>query len=440
MSNTEDSRSEHSPMRRILGNFGHMIRGRGFAAVMLLGVTALMARALGPAEFGMVVLTQTYVLLIRGLLNFKQFEAIVLYGAPLYDKGDMHTLRRLISICWRLDYRMSVIATVVALILAPVIGPLMGMDDNHVVLLAAYSLVLLTTGNRTAIGILRLFDQFDVLGKQMMIAPTISFIGVVLTWWFNGTLPVYIAILAFAFSVQELYLGWRGRREFSRQIDSLQYIEKVNDAKVKEFSGLSHFLWITYWQSNVDLIPKHASVMMAGYLLGAADAGLLRLAREFSSLLGKPAVFIRQVVYLDLTRSWNNGDDDFKSLTYHTALLGGGLGMVFVLLGYFFGETLLATVLGEEFVSAAQLLTLLLFAATFDLVASSLRSACYAIGYAGKVLRLYVLSVVIYLTLFVVLTLKMGLIGAGMAACVAAILPAIVLAVLIHRSECCRVS
>ena len=72
-----------------------------------------------------------------------------------------------------------------------------------------------------------------------------------------------------------------------------------------EFVGLRHFLGVTYWQSNIDLIPKHISVIMAGYLLGAADAGLLRLARQFSSLLAKPAILIRQVIFLDLTRSWN---------------------------------------------------------------------------------------------------------------------------------------
>ena len=47
-----------------------------------------MARALGPTEFGMLVLMQTYVLLIRGLLNFKQFQAIIRYGVPAHDAGD----------------------------------------------------------------------------------------------------------------------------------------------------------------------------------------------------------------------------------------------------------------------------------------------------------------------------------------------------------------
>ena len=102
-------------MRRVLGNLGYLLRGRGIAAVMLLVATALMARALGPAEFGLVVLIHTYVVLVRGLLNVKQFLAIVRYGMPALDADDPRTLRRLIAVCWRVDRFACITATVVAL-------------------------------------------------------------------------------------------------------------------------------------------------------------------------------------------------------------------------------------------------------------------------------------------------------------------------------------
>ncbi|MEH6637482.1 MAG: hypothetical protein V7700_18335, partial [Halioglobus sp.] len=90
--------------------------------------------------------------------------------------------------------------------------------------------------------------------------------------------------------------------------------------------------------------------------------------------------------------------------------------------------------IGEDFVAAAPVLTLLLLAATFELTASSLRSASYAIGHAAKVLRLSVLSAIIYLALFVLLTLELGLIGAGLAACAAALLPPVAMAIMIRNS------
>lgn len=103
VSKSEDINPTQSPMRRVLGNFGFLIRGRGIAAVMLFAITAILARALGPAEFGMVVLIQTYALLTRGLLNFQLFDAIVRFGVPAHDTNDTPTLRRLIKVCWRVD-------------------------------------------------------------------------------------------------------------------------------------------------------------------------------------------------------------------------------------------------------------------------------------------------------------------------------------------------
>jgi O-antigen/teichoic acid export membrane protein len=201
-----------------------------------------------------------------------------------------------------------------------------------------------------------------------------------------------------------------------------------------EFSGLRHFLWVTYWQSNVDLVPKRISLMLTGYLLGATEAGLFRLARQISSLLSKPATLIRQVIFPDLTRSWHQGSDDFKLIAYSTALIGAGAGLSLALVGYLFGDLILAALFGKEFVAAAGLLTLLLLAGAFDLAAASLRSAAYAIGHAGKVLRLHIISAIIYLVLFVALTSQMGLIGAGWATCIAAALPTIAMAALIRQS------
>jgi len=401
---------------------------------MSLGTTVLMARALGPVEFGLAVLMQTYVLLVRGLLNVKQFQGIIRYGVPAYDAGDIHTLRRLIGICRRMDRYTSIAATLVALLMAPLIGPAMCVDQDQVILLTAYSLVLLTSGNVTDTGILRLFDQFNILARTETISPAIRLFGVVIAWWLESPLPVFIAILALSYAAGNLYLSWCGRREYRQRIGPVPEGENIADARIAEFSGLRHFLWITYWQSNLDLIPKRVSIMLAGYLLGVSEAGLLRLARQFSSLLAKPAVLIRQVVFLDLTRSWNQGSTDFKLVAYRTALLGGGVGMLFVLAGYLFGDALLGTLIGEEFVAAAPVLTLLLLAATFELTASSLRSASYAIGHASKVLLLSLLSAVIYMSLFIVLTLQMGLIGAGVAACIAAALPPLAMLVIIRQS------
>ncbi|GAB1232303.1 lipopolysaccharide biosynthesis protein [Ferrigenium sp. UT4] len=420
-------------MRRLLGNFGHLVRGRGIAAVMQFGSIVLMARALGPIEFGMVVLMQSYVLLVRGLLDFRLFEAVIRVGVPLHDTGDTSALRRLVKVCHRVDLRASLAATALALIGAPLAGPLMSISSDHVVLLAAYSLVLLSSGNSTAGGILRLYDQFDLIGRLMTIAPTIRFFGVLLAWWFDAPLGVFVVILAGAFVTDNLFAHYYGRQIFRQHVGRPPEGERMA-ARLSDFPGLRHFIWVTYWQSNMDIAPKHLAMLLAGYLLGPAEAGLLRMARDFSSLLSKASVLIREVALPDLTRHWQQRTHAFAQVAYSAALLGGALGLLFVLAGYFLGDLLLGVLLGKAYMAAAPILTLLLLAATFDLAASPLRAASYAIGHAGKVLRMYVVSTMLYLFLFVVLSAWMGLVGACAAACIAAALPLLFMVMLIRKS------
>src|SRR5210317_978068 len=168
--------------QRVLKNFGVVLRGRGIAAVFNVVALALMANALSPVEFGLVVLLHTYVLAIRGFLNFRTFEAIVKYGVPLHASGDNDGLRKLLRITTSIDVIASIIATLLGIAAASITGKFVHWDTQMVTTAAIYSLTLLTTATGTPNGILRLYDRFDVLGIWYTISPGIRFFGVVCAW------------------------------------------------------------------------------------------------------------------------------------------------------------------------------------------------------------------------------------------------------------------
>jgi O-antigen/teichoic acid export membrane protein len=412
----EDPTPNHNPMHRVLGNFWILIRGRGAAAIMAFGATALMARALGPVEFGLVVLIHTYVMLIRALLDFGTADAIVRFGVPAQDASDNQTLGKLIKVCRRIDKQASIVAALLALLVAPFAGPAIGMDTKHVLLLMAYSTILLTPGVGSAAGLLRLNDRFDIGGRQMTIAPSIRFLGVIIAWGLEAPIEAFVAVWGAAYVAENVYLLWQAKHKYRVQIKQALAGVSLKDASLKDFDGLRHFIWVTYWQSNIDLLPKHLTTLLVGHLLGPAEAGLLRLAKEIASALSRPALLIRQVVFTDLTRAWNEGSASFDVVAYRTAILGGALGMVFVALSYFFGAYLLGGLLGAEYIAAKDVLTWMLLAATLDLATSPLLSGLYAMGHAMKTLRITLVSTAIYLLMFVFLTRELGLIGAGLAA------------------------
>ena len=216
-------------------------------------------------------------------------------------------------------------------------------------------------------------------------------------------------------------MSLRGLLELQRHVETRLWKGfRWSDVTGRE-SDFWKFVGVVYWQTNIDLLPKHVSVLLAGGLLGPAAAGLFRLAREVSTILAQPALVLREVLFPDLTRSFHAEDGVIHSVPFKTALVAGVAGLVFVALSIVFGDSLLGIV-GVEYVPAAPLLSLLLLAASFDLASASLRAAAYAMGRAATILKIHIAGIVTYLAAFFLLTPLLGLAGPGLAAVLAALL------------------
>ena len=401
--------------QRVFKNFGVVLRGRGIAAAFNVVALALMANALSPVEFGLVVLLHTYVLAIRGFLNFRTFEAIVKYGVPLHASGDNDGLRKLLRITTSIDVMASIVATALGIAAASITGKFVHWDTQMVTIAAIYSLTLLTTATGTPNGILRLYDRFDVLGIWYTISPGIRFFGVVFAWFFDAEMLVFIGVWATAFVFENIWIYLRGHREVHQHMSESIW-RGFRSRELRETSPeFRHFMGVIYWQTNVDLLPKHLAVLLAGSLLGPAGAGMFRLANDFSTVLSKPGLMLREVLFPDLSRMLHNKEAGFHELGYRAVRIAGAAGLLMVLLSIPLGAPILG-IIGQDYTPAAPLMTLMLLAATFELAGSPLRATAYALGGAGTVLRIYALSSFVYLSLFYVFTPPLGLIGPGIAA------------------------
>lgn len=400
-----------------------LARGKGIAAVMQLLTVGVLARALSPTYFGHIVLIQTYVLVVRELFDFKLFEAIVRFGIPMVEANDESAFKQLLRLTLRIDFLTAITATVVAVVAAPLAAGILGWDNTLVSITLLYSSVLVTSGFGTAKGVLRLYDRFDVLGLQLMVAPVLRLIGVLLVMWWKPDIWLFAVVLTLATTVGNVYLNVRGWAEMRRQAGSVAR----QNCSLKRWHegppGLWKFMTIVYWQANVDMLPKHVSTLLAGIFLGPEGAGFLRLAREITKILSKPGEMLQQVLFPDLVRMWHRGAAAFGSILRRALLISATFGLLFTALSIFGGVFLLASTLGDDYALAAPLLSWLMLAATIELLAGALRAAGYAMGQAGKILWLHLTSSVLYIALFAVLTPYAGLIGPGLAACIAALVP-----------------
>jgi O-antigen/teichoic acid export membrane protein len=166
---------------------------------------ALMANTLAPTEFGLVVLLHTYVLAIRGFLNFRTFEAVVKYGVPLQANGDSDSFRKLLRITSSVDVTSGIVATLLGVGAAAITGKFLHWDEQMVVIAAFYSLTLMSTATGTPNGILRVYDRFDILGIWYTISPAIRFTGVLIAWFVDAKMLVFVGIWATAFVFENMW-------------------------------------------------------------------------------------------------------------------------------------------------------------------------------------------------------------------------------------------
>lgn len=423
-----DSPAADAPFRNrkvldnVTGNLRRLLTGKAVSALLQVIATLLMARTLTPTEFGLVILLHSYVLVWNGLFNFKLFEAIIRYGVPALDRNDPAQLLRLLKLGFLVDVGTSLGATIFAIGSAGLIGRYLGWDAEFVDFAMLASLVLLAGVTGTSKGILRLFNRFDLLSMQLAIAAIIQFIGCGIAWYMQWGMPAFIVIWALAMLCESLYLLSRGIAELRRQIPQARLRAVKLGHWRQEFPGMISFTNVVYWQSNLDLIPKQASNLLVGLLLGPESAGLFRLANGLSKVLTIPAVFLRQVLFPDLTRIWNRGEAGFNWILIKTTTTAAACGLIIVFIMLAYGATLLETLAGAGYAGAATVLGWLLFAATLDLCSAILRAAAYAMGNAGRVLRLNIVSMLVYIVTFVGITSWIGIAGPGIAAtCAAAV-------------------
>jgi len=401
-------------LKRVAINFGKVLKGRGIAGIFSALSVAFMAHALPVEQFGLIVLLHTYVKVVKGFFNFNTYETIVKYGVPLQDSGNEPELKSLLRTTVSIDFASTFLATLIGVAAVPVTARFLHWDEQVTQWAWFYTLILITTGVNTSNGILRIYDRFDALGVQYTIQPAVRLLLVILAWAMDGGMFMFLLAWGIAYCAGNIYLFIRGQLELRTHLTT-SFLDGYHWREIFNWDrDFWRFIGIVYWQTNLDLIPKQLSTLLAGNLLGPAAAGLFRLAREIQTILNRPAEMLGNVLFPDLTRAWLTDKSSFLKLSVRTSAIAGGIGLLIVAFAWFAGEWILALI-GENYVPAAPLMVLLLLAASFDLASAPLRSSAYAMGNAATLLRIHILGTAVYVFLFYLMTTYTGLVGPGLA-------------------------
>ena len=402
-------------LRRALGNAGLLLGGKAGGALMQLAALALAAHGLGVVEFGYFSMLLALVQLLAGLAAFQSSSATVRYGVHHVESGNVGAFQSLIKAGTLLDVSAAAAATLATIVLAPAIGRHLAWEPRIVTAAQWIAPLAFANAIATSRGMLRLFGRFDLLARQLLVTPAARLAGIAVAFAAGASLPGYLMAWLVAGLLGAAVGAWFAWREAGRR-DLLAGISGSLKGLSRENEGIWKFMMITNLNSSVGLIPGHLSTFLVGAMLGPAEAGLFKVAREVGAALARPVDLLNQSVYPDIarlvvSREWAR----LKRTIFRAGLIATVVSGAATLLMLAVGHLLIAAVFGAEFLPGLPVLILISVATTLSVSVFAAEPMMNALGRPGGPLITSLIANLAFLALLLWRLPRDGLIGAGWA-------------------------
>lgn len=420
-------------VRRIFGNLARLLSGKAAAGVLSLAYLALATRALGPADYGVLILVHTYAMTVGGIIEFPGWHAVVRYGTQALAAGDRRRLGRLLAFAASVEMTGGVIAVAVAAILAPIVGPRLGWSPTATAFALPYSFAVLASIRSTPAGYLQLLGRFDLLGWHSVVAPLVRIAGSVIVMATHAGLKGFLVAWLVA-ALAEWAAMWalgayaaRGRISRGELLGGLVGVTRENP-------GLWRFMLGANADVTVTELAARIPPLALGWMLGPSAAGLYALAQRITSVLAQPALIFGQAAYVELARLVAGGDlDRVRSTLQRAILLALAVATPVCLLVALFGRRIADLAAGPGFEAAAGLMAWLALSRTLMLAAPPSSAALTALGRPSLSMAANLVGGVGLLALLPAMLSWLGLSGAGVHALLQAIVTVGLLAICVGR-------
>lgn len=406
-----------APAMRPLRNAGLLLVGKGVQGLLSLISFAIAARALGVEAFGMLVLLQNFALTVAHFVTFASWQVVVRYGAEALERGDKTRFRRITGFAVILDLFAALLG--IALILLTV-GPaarLFEIPDEMIGTARLFGLVVaFMVGGNASLGVLQLFNRFDLLVIQNTVIQIVRVVGSVFFLITGGGLAEFLLVWFLGIAISRVVLARFALRELGRR--GLGGLPEGSFRKVlSPVPGIWRFAVGTNLISTLKLIEAKVGLLIVGWLLGPAAAGLFRVAQQFAEVVTQPVnKILVPAIYPELTRLTASGNAAARrDMVLRPALIAGMVALLAFAFLVLAGKWLIVISVGEAFRSAYLLMILLTLAGLPAAATFSLEPLLISIGRVRATLVARSVATALYLGLLFGLLHWQGLEGAGVA-------------------------
>ncbi len=407
----------HTPrplLGKVLANAGVLLTGRVANAVISIAYLAVAARMLGARDVGVLILINAFAQLVADVVTFNSWQTVLHFGAAPLAEGRRGDLQQVIRFTIFNDVLSVLGGMAVAQIAIAVAGDHLGWGTDHSHAASIYCLSIIFMVAATPLGLMRLFNRFDLLAAQAPITSGVRLAGSALALVFGASLSLFLAIWAAGTAATFAYTAWVCLKEMKRRdlISGFRWRGPL----ARGLPGAWRFAWATNLSGSVDTAFTHAVTLVVGAVVGPASAALWRIGRQVADALVKPAKLLVPALYPELARlNHTEGEKAMRKLASQVGLVGGSVATGALVVSAFAGEPLLRLILGEAFASGAVVMTWQVAAAAISIWALPLEPMLVSLGRPGDALKVRFVVAALLLLVLAPVVKTHGLVGAGAA-------------------------
>lgn len=375
---------EHHPqglIKRIFGNLGWLLGGKAAAGIISLVYMIIAARALGPHDYGVLVLIHAYILSVDGLVNFPAWQTVVRYGYRPLREGRFADLVALMRFTGSVELVIGVFAVAAAALFSGFIGHKLAWPPEAYAFAIPYSLAALANTRSTPAGYLQLVRRFDLLGWHNSVSPAVRLIGAFLAaalgWGLSGFLWVWLIAALLEFASMWVF----GLLVARKNLHGEAIIGPVRDLR-QELPGVSQFMISAKADTTLSQLAPQMVPLIIGWVLGPAAAGIFAIAQRATNVIAQPAQILGQAAYSEFSKLLSI-DADFPAVwraIIRTATIAMSAAAPMVIIMVFFSHRIAVLLGGEEFAAAGALMAWLGLARMIQIIMPLAGSALVAAG------------------------------------------------------------
>lgn len=418
-----------SLVRRIFANLAWLVGGKATAGIISLGYLLIATRALGPRDYGVLVLAHAYVLTINSVFSLQAWQAIVRFGFRPLHEGRRPELVRLLRFTTVIEIGVAVAGFVVAAIGAVYFGRRLGWSEQAIALAVPYSVAVLASIRATPTGLLQLTSRFDLLGWHHAVQPAMRMIGALIAYALDAGLTGFLVAWLLAEIIECAAMWTFGLWVARRELAGTPLWGRVEDAR-RGHPGLGRYILVSHGDAVFTNLAPRIVPLIVGGVLGPVAAGLYSIAQRAAVVIAELGQLLGRAAFTEFARLFTvaASDEHLHSTLWRTiAVAAAAILPVIALIG-FFAEPIAVFLGGAAFAGAAPLMVWFAVARTALVVANMSGAALVAAGRPGLSISGNAFAMTLAVPVLPAVLERWGILAAGPHALAMAIITATVLA------------